>query len=309
MNRLFNIFLAGTALLALASCQKTESPAAASAAVLETPADETGYSPIIFTADGFEASVDTKAGPTVVTALSSGFNVLAAKGSAGSETSVWGNTAFSGSTSFTGGKYWPETNGSWSFYAANANLTFAAAGSTITLTSIDKDYVTCYLPYGTTANTTAVYKTSNKLTFEHILAQIGKCTITAPSGYSVSGLTVKVTPQVPKSSGTSYNIRTKTFGATEAGTETTLCTAVGSTTDNDLWLIPGDYVLTAAYTLTKGDYSKSFTKTASVTIAAGKNSNISATLPAPTGSDAAQNITFTVQVTAWADQAITATFS
>lgn len=309
MKRTLFILMAGAALLALGSCRKADSPEA-QGAIMGTPVNEMGFEPIIFTADGFEASVDTKAGPSVVTSLAStGFNVLAAKGSAGSETSVWGNTAFTGSSSFTGGKYWPETNGSWSFYAANAPITFAAAGSTISLTSIDKDYVCCYLPYGTTANTTAVYKTSNRLTFEHILAQVGSCNITGPSGYTVSGLTVKITPKVPKSAGTTYNIRTKAFGATDAGTETTLCSSLGSTTDNDLWLIPGEYVLTAAYTLTKDAYSKSFSKTATVTLAAGKNSNISATLPSPTGSDAAQTITFTVQVTAWSDESVVATFS
>lgn len=291
-------------------CQKTESPAVGvEPAVVETPADETGFSPIIFHADTFDASVQTKAAPTEVTSLSA-FNVTAVTGTAGSETAVSGvsNTAFSGTSSYTGGVYWPATNGSWSFYASTEAITFAAAGCTIAVPDITKDIVCCRLPYGTTANTTAVYKTSNKLSFEHIFAQIGQCKITAPSGYTVSNLTVKVTPKVPAST-TTYNLRTKAFSTSQDGSEVTLCTAVGSTTDNNLWLLPGDYVLTASYTLTKGAYTKSFTKTATVSIAQGKNSNISATLPTPTGDDAAAEITFTVSVTAWSNASVTATFS
>ena len=292
--------LLGLALAVVVSCNKE---ASAPVAGDVDPARE-----IVFTDGGFAAEVVTKAGPTQVTALSGAdLKVQCTTGSAGSETSVWAvsSTTKSGS-SYQTGKYWPQTNPSYHFYASNAAMTFAAAGTQVKPTSIAQDIVVAYLASPT-------YKASNALTFEHIYAQVGKCTISAPAGYTVTGLTVKMTPKVPGSS-SSYNIRTgagKTdatgWSGTVDGSEVTLCNAVGSTTDNDLWLVPGSYTLTAAYTLTKGDFTKAYTKTSTVTLQKGKNHNISATLP-DAGSEI-QDIVFTITITPWTDVDVTPDFS
>lgn len=263
-------------------------------AILSAVTDE-----ITFTAagEGFDAAVQTKA--SAVTSLAS-FNVLAVTGTAGSaETTVF-NAAFSGSSTYTGGKYWPSTDRSYHFYASNATIAPAATGPTIAATN-DTDIVCAFL-------NTPAYKTSNALVFSHIFARIGTCKIAAPSGYTVSNLSVKVTPNTGgtyslfagngKTDGTGWTSKT-------AGSQTTIASALNSTASNDIYLVPGSYTLSAAYTLTKGDYSESFTKSATVSLVAGKVNNISSTLPAGNAAE----IQFSVSVTPWSDNNITATFN
>lgn len=247
--------------------------------------------------DGFDASVQTKA--SAVTSLSS-FNVLAVTGTAGSAESTVFNSAFSGTTTYTGGKYWPSTDRSYHFYASNASIAAAAGGPTIAATN-DTDIVCAFLA-------TPTYKASNALVFNHIFARIGTCKIAAPSGYTVSNLSVKVTPNTGgtyslfagngKTDGTGWSGKT-------AGSATTIASALNSTTNNDIYLVPGSYSLSASYTLTKGDYTESFTKTANVSLVAGKVNNISSTLPAGN----AVEIQFSVSVTPWSDNNISASFN
>jgi hypothetical protein len=114
----------------------------------------------------------------------------------------------------------------------------------------------------------------------------------------VSNLAVKISP---RTSGT-YNIRTSKWTSKgDAGNAVTIADALGSNADNDLWLVPDTYTLTATYTISKGNYSKSVNKTANVAIQQGKNNHISATLPVP---DDISDITFTVTVTGWSDNTI-----
>lgn len=280
------IFL-GTALLcALSSCTREEM----------SLRSETGE--ICFRADGFTAEVETKAAAEV-TALST-FGVVCTTGAAGSETNSWSiESVTQDGASYKTGKFWPSANPSYHFYASNKALTFAASGTTAAVEDLNTDVVCAYLPSPT-------YKSSNELTFNHIFARIGSCNISAPEGYSVSGLSVKITPKIPDT-GNGYNIRTGEWSKTKNGSPTTLCTTTGSTANKNIWLVPGTYTLTAVYTLSKGDFSKKYTKTASVNIVAGKINNISAALP-DAGGDIAE-IVFTVTVTAWDSNAITATFN
>lgn len=74
----------------------------------------------------------------------------------------------------------------------------------------------------------------------------------------------------------------------------TIASATG-TTANDLFLIPGTYTLTAAWTAEKGSYSQSFSgATCEVTVQKGKVNTIAATL----GGDATE-IGLTVAVRGW----------
>ncbi len=293
----YTLILAGAALMALASCNK-ESALQAKDSELEE---------IVFTAeDEMEASVATKA--TVVTTSNlTKIYMTATTGTAGNaaEASAFTSAEFNGTSGgdFTGGKYWPATSTSYHFYGSNVAHTFASGVCSVSPATNSTDIVCVYVASPT-------YKAKTALTFKHIYAQIGSCNISAPSGYTVTGLTVKVTPNI----GGTYNIRTgngKTDGtgwsSLVAGSETTIASAVGATTSNGLYLVPGSYTLTASYTLTKDAFSKSYTKTASVNLVGGKINNISATLP-DAGDDISE-ITFTVSVTAWSSNAITATFS
>ena len=257
----------------------------------------------------FSAVAQTKASIVDANALnSSGFNVTATKGSAGSETQAWNNIAFSKSGSIFraggAGKWWPSTNPSYHFYAANSALTFAAAGTTVSPSDNSKDVVVAYKPSPT-------YNDANSLQFEHIYARIGQVSITATDGYTITNFTVKITPRV----GGTYNIRTGNgqtnatgWSSTSNGSETTIASAssvaAGSTsnTSNDLYLLPGDYTLTAAWTATKDDYTASFSgKTVNVSIQKGKVNTISANLKGN-----ATEITFTISVTDWGSNAINA---
>ncbi len=305
MKKLFMILLAGAAVLAVSCNKEGMAPGRVSSWEQNgAAADEEGI-PVIFDL----GDMATKAGPseTVTSTLqSSGFYVLASTGTAGNSAETtspgFASTKFTYSSSkYSGGKYWPATNPNYHFYAASKALTLSSGAVTFKPSATIADDVYAYLA-------TPTFKSSNALTFNHIYAQVGTCNITAPSGYTVSNLSVTITPKVPTANAT-FNVRTGAWSTTAShytnGSAVTLCTATGSTTDNDLWLVPGSYTLTASYTLIKGAYSESFTKTSTVSLVMGKNNNISAQLPPGTAAD----IVFTVTVTGWTDNAITASWN
>lgn len=289
MKKFLFIATAAVAALSFASCNKDFENEG------NPVAPETAE--IVFTAGGIHADVETRA--TAVTSLSS-FNVLCVTGTAGSSESEKFNVPFSGTTTYTGGKYWPDVNPSYKFYASNEDITSTAGGPTV-VASNETDVVcaTCLVP---------AFKASNALTFEHVFARLGKCTIAAPEdGCSVSDLKVSVTP---KTGGTFnlYSGNGKTDGtgwsSTTTGVETTIASALSSSADNDLYLVPGSYTLAVSYTLTKGDFTKSYTKSSTVSLVGGKINNITATLPGAS-SDLAV-ITFTVNIKDWEENNITA---
>ena len=244
----------------------------------------------------FSATVQTKA--TAVTDLSS-FNVTCTTGSAGSETSVWNNVAFTKDGSVfkagDGGKWWPSTDPGYHFYAANAALTFNADGPTVAATN-GTDVVCAYMP-------SPAYKTPNTLEFKHIFARITDVTFSSIDGYTISGISVTITPKT----GGTYNLRTgngKTDGtgwsSLTTGSATGIANATPGTKTNDLYLVPGNYTLTASWTATKGNYTKTFSnKTVDIAVVGGKRNSITASL---TGD--ASEVLFSVSVAAWGSNTI-----
>ena len=285
-----NIIWGGVSLiLALSAATSCQQQLNVSDAALE-PVDE-----IIFHAadPSLDAEVSTKA--TAVTSLTS-FNVSAVTGAAGTETAVWTNVAFSGNNTdgykaAAPGKWWPSTDASYRFYAANTALTFAASGATVAATNAT-DIICAYMA-------SPAYKAKNTLSFEHIFARLGQVTVSAASGYTISGVSIKITPKT----GGTYNLRTgagKTDGTgwsgLATGSETVIGNAVGNTA-NDLYLVPGTYTLTASWTATKGDYTENIENmTCDVSLVAGKINKISTTL-----SGNAKEIVFNVSIAPWAD--------
>lgn len=256
---------------------------------------------IVFGADGpgFSAEVFTKASP--VTALTS-VNVVASTGSAGSESLVW-NSAFSQDASdastYRGSsesKWWPSTSVSYLFSASNLPLIFNAAGSTVSASN-STDVVCAYLP-------SSVYKTKNTLVFQHIFARLGTVTLTSTGGYTISGVSVMLTPKV---SGT-YNLRTgagKTDGtgwsSTDNGTAVNIASNTGAAKENDIYLVPGVYELSATWTATKGNFTKTYSNMrTTVSLVAGKINTISGSL---TGD--ATELVFSVSLQPWANNSIT----
>lgn len=277
---------------------------------------------ITFTMGGeFAAAVATKADP--VTTANVGTVYVSAVPTSTAETHRFSNVAFtlqgSGeSARWKGGKYWPITDPSYRFYASNASLTIGANTATISPTDADTDIVVDYL-----AAADVTFNENNTLTMEHIFAQIGTVTMKAPATYTVTNMKVSLQPIT---SGT-YTLDNDTWAPGSAGAATYIFgtasagvnlgggdgVAGGSSTseDNDLWLVPGTYTLTATYTISKGDYSNSFEKTATVTLVQGKNNNLvlpggEANIPAP---DDIVDVTFSVSVTPWTDVDVPSDFS
>lgn len=264
---------------------------------------EQWLAPIEFAIEGeFAPVAETRGASEVTTDNFSSMKVTATTGTS-SETAVsgFGNTTFTKSGSvWKGGKYWPVSNPGYHFYASNAEMTHTNNGQTVSPQNAGTDVIVGYIASPT-------YQQSNAFTMGHIFAQIGTMQITAPSGYTVSELKVSLKP---KTSGT-YNLKSGSW--TSKGTEgsatyilgtgssgVSIGTAGGNiiSADNDLWLVPDTYTLTATYKVSIGDYtSNTLTVTGNVSLDQGKNNNISATLPS--NNTGATEIQFTVTVTPW----------
>lgn len=292
------IFVAFAAVIV--SCNKTEDPTQAGVS-----SDE-----IVFNVDeeSLRSYEETKA--SVVTSLSN-FKAAATRGTSGSETSVWNNVTFTGPTDYKGDKWWPATNPGYHFYASNFNLTFNAGGTTIAATN-DIDAVCAYIETSSYTPTTGV---KNLLSFQHVFARLGVVEVKAEDGYTISNVHIKITPKI---SGT-YNLRTG-FGHNDAtgwsgtteGTETevfdpsqTIAAGATKTKSNDIYLVPGTYTLTATWTATKGEFTKTYTASdPNVFLEKGKVTKLTAKVhrngidvPGMVGD--ATEIIFSVSVEAW----------
>ncbi len=310
----------GIALASLSACNK-ETPS-----VAEYAADE-----IVFTtrasaaetrATGITAVGDGQNGTTALTS----FNVIATEGTS----KIWDDGVFTGTYggNYTGGKVWPSTSVNWNFAACNAPMTYAASGSTIAVTGNDitQDIVAAYL-------TGATYKASNALTFDHIFSQIGTVKMKAPDGYTVSNLKVSIqpiyqgtynvtavagsTPEQKAQGWTRQSAAAAVYlvGTADAGVTLPAYPDAYTSPDNDLWLLPGQYQLTATYTIRKGDYQATgVEKHANITILQGYNNNLGLpgvnadepNIPIP---DDITDIIFTVTVTPWGTTEIPANFN
>ena len=284
--------LAAAALAAAVSCNREPAPAASPAEPNE----------IVFSAGGAMAAEVTTKASEVTSLQSSGFYVSASSGTT-TESQLWSNAAFSHSSGkYKGSKYWPLENNGIHFYASNANMSFGEDGFILEgVSASTKDVVCAYLPSPT-------WKEPNDLTFEHIFARIGVVNVTPPAGYNVSGFSITFTPFISGN----YNIKTGEWSSKAVDSSSpnkSIANAATSSNDNNLWLVPGEYELTATYTLEKGAgagrYQENFTKVATVNLVAGKISSIQTTLPDGNASE----ILFNVTVTPWGSNAIAATFT
>jgi len=299
---LYSIAFIAVAAAALVSCSKESNDIAL---------DGFTKDQIVFLTKSGDEPVTKATGVSEVTLDNlNGFNVIAMSGS----TTEWTGTFSKDGSKYKGGKYWPASDPNYTFYASNAAGNAAMSAGSITVTNTDLDVVSAYLPGAT-------YKAENTLTFNHIFAQLGFVTMKAPEGYDVTNLRVKINPIY---SGT-YNMvsgswsslgaasgDTYIFGSAAAGA--TLSNGAAATSgDNDIWLLPGAYVVTASYTISKGSYSKDFTKSANVTLLMGNNNNLvlpganhdEPNIPVP---DDISDIIFTVSVTPWNENDIPVTF-
>lgn len=268
----------------------------------------------------FATAVGTRSTTPVTTSNISAIYITATTESS-SEEPAFTNALFEKSVStWTGGKYWPATDPGYHFYAANLPIDHTSSGAIVSPGNADTDIVVAYL-----ANPT--FRQQNTLVMDHIFARIGTVGMKAPAGYAVTDMKVSIRPIT---SGT-YNLKngrwtvrgaeqnaTYILGNATAGvtisTETSDETFTGP--DNDLWLIPGEYVLTASYTLSKGNYSNDFTKTCTAILLQGKNNHVGPVVDGTTGEvipniptpDDVSEITLGITVTPWEDHHIEAHF-
>ncbi len=289
---------------------------------------------IAFAVEGeFSPSVETRATEVETSSLSTVY-VTATTGT--QETQKFLNQAFtkSGST-WTGGKYWEEpasgqNSVAYHFYLSNAQLTAGSgtAGPTIAPANANTDIVVDYLP-------SPAYKEVATAHMEHIFARFTDVTLKAPAGYKATNIKLSF---LPITSGT-FSLKqmdTYTVDAshpdvgwtTKGSASTTAAYLVGSAssgasintaggtytnTNNDVWFVPGSYTLTLSYTLStdNGDWSKAYTKTATVALQRGKKNKIvlnnnQPNIPDP-GSDVT-TVTFDLDVTPWNDNPLHPTF-
>ena len=201
---------------------------------------------------------------TAVTSLdATGFRASAVTGTPGSETAAWTNVPFSKSGDyFVGGKYWPEdADPGYTFYAANAPLSYTSSGATVAATNTT-DIVCAY-------KTSNAWKARPTLYFKHIFARISTVTVAPMSGYDVSDITLWI---VNAKTGGTYNLRTGSgqtdgtgwSGLTPAGNaDTQLFRYAGEITDgnsetgsdNDLYVVPGEYYLKGTWISGGNTYS------------------------------------------------------
>ena len=234
-------------------------------------------------------------------------------GSAGSQVSVWNSITFAsdGKTpaTYSGDKWWPITDPSYIFYASNLPLNFAAAGTTVSASaasSADKDAVCAYMP-------NPAYKVKNTLSFEHIFARIGKVTVSAGPDYSISAVSISLTPKVSgtydlaagagKSDGTGWSALVD-GSATVLASPASIATGGHVDTANDVYLVPGKYTISATWTATRGNYTETFTgMTQEIDIVGGKVNNISTTLVGK-----ATEVEFGVEIAPWGSNEVEVDF-
>jgi len=271
--------------MALVSCKKDfdtcKTPQAVNA---EEPKE------IVFTAEGPGLDISTKA-VSEINGMT-GFYVMATKGTSGAESLVWSqlvNGSGQQGSVYTTGKYWPSTNLQYHFYACISEPAFSATGATVTVNG-KVDVVCAYLE-------TPDYNEQNALVFDHIMGRIGTFTLNASTAdYTLSGISASVTNAVKQGT---YNIRTGAWSGQSAAENVAL--SIGQ---NDFLLVPGNaYSLSVTFTMTKGDYVATFTKTATFSLEPGKITNITANVV----DDPAVLVQFTYSTRPWTSKDLTLT--
>lgn len=277
MNNMKAKYLMIIAATMMVACQKN-----AGEAIKETE-KENPLAEIFLVVGDDDINVDTKT--TAVTAVPSTLYWGATTGS-GTESAKWSTASSSVSSSkISTGKYQTYSPTTYNYYVSNVNFTTNGDSSVSASNTTD---VVC--------GRTSTNSTTPSVTLNHIFARTGSFTMNTQSGYTISN--VSWTISGAGTAGT-YSMKNGTWSGLTALGET----SVGS--GSDLYLVPGTYTIKCSYTLTKGDWSASFTKSASVTLVAGKINNITGTA----SGGAATEIVISVSLTAWSSETHNLSFS
>lgn len=281
-------FLAALSVLALASCNKEEL----------SVVDNDSEIVLNVKGDALDMTVETKA--TAITSVPSSLYWSATTGTS-TETSKYASaSATVASGKIKTGKYQTAQPTAYNYYVANKAITFAAGGSTI-VASNDTDVVA--------GRASATTSTSPSVALDHIFARTGSLTANAPSGYTISDVSwtiVQSSTSATCGTAGTYNIKTGAWTAVS----TRLSSAAALTSTSDMYLIPGTYTFSITYTLTKGDWQDTFTKTANGVLVGGKVNNIKVSsdqgdgiVPPPTNGPS--EIEITVTLNPWGNNDVT----
>lgn len=293
MKRLIAYLLLPAA--ALVSCNKTAAPDK------DSPADKE-YTLLV---DDLEFATKT----TEISSIPSTLFWCATTGSVGtSETQKYASTSATVTSSkIHTGKYQTAKPTEYNWYVCNKGLNVPTSAGSVTVTcSNDLDVIA-----GVCKSSTA----TPSVTLNHIFSRTGTLTLntqqySTTANYKLSDVSWKIQSKSGGTGGTAgtYNAGANSWSSVTALPQQVIGTAVpSSTTDNvavhssDLYCIPGEYTMTVSYRLSKYnndstiDYYKDFTKSADVTLTAGKVNNITATAK---GAEA-QEIVISVSLTQW----------
>ena len=175
------------------------------------------------------------------------------------------------------------------FYASNSAMTFNAIGPTVTVDgTVD---VVCADKRNT------IFNAPTDLDFYHVMSRLGSVAVSSTTGYEITGLSIVLNNV--KTTGT-YNIYSK--GWTNQNLVQELAVQTGS---NDLYLLPGKYVMSLEFTLVKGDYCGTFSGSGNVDFTAGKITNVSVDIV----KDPAVIVRFGVSLADWEQKSVSLTLS
>ena len=279
MKKLIIVFAAFVVGAVMVSCDKFP------AKTDEAPGEEI----VLNVDDRFDAEVTTKG--TKIESVPSTLYWGRTTGSAGSESNITGPTTATGVTSsIATGLYQTATPTTYNWYVANQTFTIAAGGTTIAIANNSTDVIAARV----SSNGSSV-----SIQLNHVFACLGTLTMNTQTGYSITVNSWHIT-----SSGA--NTGTKgTYSITSGAWSSTTAANEDVTSGSNNFYIPGTYTISCNYTLTKGAYSQTFTKSASVDLVRGKTNNITGTA---TGGSASE-ITLSVSVEAWGTNNMTPSFS
>ena len=234
------------------------------------------------------------------------FHVTAVTDADGTLIPSWENVVFTKDGDlYTSTKLWPAEDPHYEFLASNAVITHQDGAFLIDADS-QTDIVVAY-------NDDVQYKETNDLTFKHIYARMDFKPIQVPDGYTVSDIALSFQP---RTSGI-YNVlegygqydgRGWSHVQTEERVTVTSEDGIHFQTEDgrqDFYVIPGEYLLSASWTIRKDDFTLSFTdESFAVDLTGGSRNGVQISVfGMPTAEKA---IAFNVAVEPWDDRVIDA---
>ena len=109
-----------------------------------------------------------------------------------------------------------------------------------------------------------VFQGSNTLAFKHLFGRIG--TVSVQSPYTVSNFQMSLVPRT----GGVYRLRNGRWLSTTSGSSTSIAPNGVGSQENDLWLVPGEYLCTVSFTITRNLYTWTCNWLAVIPVSAGK---------------------------------------